>query len=253
MQIPGMPNWWLMPIETRIGMLTTGMRGKVGLKLLRLATWRAGVAWPPTSRAVLRRTVPGHLVGDRRARARRASTSTSTSTGEQCARYGLTVGDVQDVIETAIGGMTITTAIEGRSRLPVKPALPARAARRPPAPRPDAGRDARRARRSRCGELADDLRSSRRPADDQERGRAPAHQRPDRPGAPAWTSAPTSRPPAGRDRGRRRRRASSTIPTGTYAGLERAVPADGRRCAGRLKHDRAPDAGDHPGPDLRST
>ena len=31
--IPGMPNWWLMPIETRIGMLTTGMRGLLGVKV----------------------------------------------------------------------------------------------------------------------------------------------------------------------------------------------------------------------------
>jgi len=119
--IPGMPNWWLMPIETRIGMLTTGMRGKVGLKLYgkdlgeleRLATELEAVLQevPGTLSVIAERALGAYYLDldiDR----------------ERCAHYGLTVGDVQDVIETAIGGMTITTATLGRERVPVNVRYP---------------------------------------------------------------------------------------------------------------------------------
>ena len=121
MQIPGMPNWWLMPIETRIGMLTTGMRGKVGLKLYgqdlgeleTLATELEAVllAVPGTSSVIAERALGGHYLDVKVDR-------------ETCGRYGLTVGDVQDVIETAIGGMKVTTAIHGRERIPVNVRYP---------------------------------------------------------------------------------------------------------------------------------
>jgi Cu(I)/Ag(I) efflux system membrane protein CusA/SilA len=120
-QIPGMPNWWLMPIETRIGMLTTGMRGKVGIKLYgrdlseleSLATALESVLQgvPGTSSVIAERALGGFYLDidvDR----------------ERCGAYGLTVGDVQDVIETAIGGKTITTAIQGRERVPVNVRYP---------------------------------------------------------------------------------------------------------------------------------
>ena len=121
MQIPGMPNWWLMPIETRIGMLTTGMRGKVGLKLYgsdledlqALATDLESVLMTVkgTSSVIAERALGGHYLDvdiDR----------------EACGRFGLTTGDVQDVIETAIGGMQVTTAIHGRERIPVNVRYP---------------------------------------------------------------------------------------------------------------------------------
>ncbi len=120
-QIPGMPNWWLMPIETRVSMLTTGMRGKVGLKLYgddlgeleALATDLEALLHdvPGTSSVIAERALGGHYIDidvDR----------------EQCGTFGLTVGDVQDVIETAIGGMTISTAIEGRERVPINVRYP---------------------------------------------------------------------------------------------------------------------------------
>jgi len=115
-QVPGMPNWWLMPIETRIGMLATGMRGVLGLKLHgqdlgqleQLATDLEPLlkGLPGTSSVVAERALGGHYLDieiDRVA----------------CARYGLTTGDVEDVIQTAIGGLRVTTAIRGRSRIPV--------------------------------------------------------------------------------------------------------------------------------------
>ena len=115
-QVPGMPNWWLMPIETRIGMLATGMRGSLGLKLYgkdlaeleQLATDLEPIlkSVPGTSSVIAERAMGGNYLDIDIDRA-------------ECARHGLSVGDVQDVIQTAIGGMRVTTAIEGRSRIPV--------------------------------------------------------------------------------------------------------------------------------------
>ena len=120
-QIPGMPNWWLMPIETRVGMLATGMRGRLGLKLYgqdladlaRVATQLEQVLKdvPGTSSVIAERALGGHYLDlevDR----------------EACARHGVAVGDVQDVIQSAIGGMTVSTAIDGRSRIPIQVRFP---------------------------------------------------------------------------------------------------------------------------------
>lgn len=119
--IPGMPNWWLQPIETRIGMLTTGMRGLLGLKLYgtdlgRLA--ELGVQLeeilkevPGTLSVVAERAMGGHYLDIEVDRA-------------ACARYGLKVGDVQRIIETAVGGMNIATTVEGRYRFPINVRYP---------------------------------------------------------------------------------------------------------------------------------
>ncbi len=119
--IPGMPNWWLMPIETRIGMLTTGMRGLLGLKLY--GTDLDGLAEvaenienilrdvPGTGSVVAERALGGHYLDihvDRQA----------------AARHALEVGDVQRMIETAIGGMNIATTVEGRYRFPINVRYP---------------------------------------------------------------------------------------------------------------------------------
>ncbi len=119
--IPGMPNWWLMPIETRIGMLTTGMRGLLGLKLYgtdldQLA--KIGVQLeevlkdvPGTLSVVAERAMGGHYVD-------------ITVNRKECARYGLKVGDVQRMVETAIGGMNVATTVEGRYRFPINVRYP---------------------------------------------------------------------------------------------------------------------------------
>jgi len=119
--VPGMPNWWLMPIETRIGMLTTGMRGLLGLKVygtdleqlekvgLQLETVLKEV--PGTVSVVAERPMGGNyldIVVDR----------------DACARYGLKVGDVQRLVETAIGGINIDMTVEGRYRFPISVRYP---------------------------------------------------------------------------------------------------------------------------------
>ena len=119
--VPGMPNWWLMPIETRIGMLTTGMRGKVGLKLR--GTDLVELERFATELEAVLHEVPGTLsvLAERANGARYLDVDVDR---ESCARFGLTVGDVQEILQTAVGGRTVTTATRGRERLPVSVRYP---------------------------------------------------------------------------------------------------------------------------------
>jgi len=115
-RFPGLTNSWTMPIKTRIDMLSTGIKTPVGIK----------VSGPDLSvleslgeqiEATLRE-VPGTL-----------SVYSERVVGgnyldididrKKIARYGLTVGDVQDVIQTAIGGMNISQTVEGLERYPI--------------------------------------------------------------------------------------------------------------------------------------
>ena len=115
-RFPGVANAWPYPIENRLNMLATGIKTPVGIKILgpdlkmlgELAerTASAVQAVAGTISAYPERTVGGYYMDvdvDR----------------EAAARYGLTTGDVQDVVQTAIGGMTITTTVEGLQRYPV--------------------------------------------------------------------------------------------------------------------------------------
>ncbi|MCB0221894.1 MAG: efflux RND transporter permease subunit [Chrysiogenetes bacterium] len=115
-QVPGMPNLWWMPIQTRTEMLATGIRSNLGLKILgpdlkeiekvglKIEETLAGL--PGTRSAFAERVTGGYFIDFDIRR-------------EAAARYGLTVGDVERVIETGIGGMNITTTVEGRERYPV--------------------------------------------------------------------------------------------------------------------------------------
>ncbi len=116
LQIPGLSNAWTMPIKTRVDMLSTGIRTPVGIK----------VAGPDLKtleeigkeiEAVIRK-VPG-TVSAYSERILGGNYVDFKIKREEASRYGLTVGDVQDVIMTAIGGMEITTVVEGLERYPV--------------------------------------------------------------------------------------------------------------------------------------
>ena len=115
-RFPGVTNAWTMPIKTRIDMLSTGIKTPVGIKvsgpdlneLQRLAKSieQAMKTLPETLSAFGDRAVGGYYLDfdiDR----------------DDAARYGLTVGDVQDVIQSAIGGMNVTETVEGLERYPV--------------------------------------------------------------------------------------------------------------------------------------
>jgi Cu(I)/Ag(I) efflux system membrane protein CusA/SilA len=113
---PGMANIFWMPIQTRTEMLTTGFRTKLGIKVFGpdLATIQdLGVKietalgdFPNTRSVFAERTTGGYFLD-------------FTIKREAAARYGLTVSDVNDIIETAIGGKTIATTVEGRERYPI--------------------------------------------------------------------------------------------------------------------------------------
>jgi len=115
-RFPGLANAWTMPIKTRIDMLSTGIKTPIGIKvsgpdlneLQRIGEdiERVLKSLPDTASAYADRAVGGYYLDfdiDR----------------EQAARYGLTVGDVQDVIQSAIGGMNVTQTVEGLERYPV--------------------------------------------------------------------------------------------------------------------------------------
>lgn len=115
-RIPAFSNAWLFPIRTRIDMVTTGIRTPVGVKILgpKLdVIEKAGFEMerilqdvPGTRSAFFERVEGGYYVDFQVRR-------------QQAARYELTVGQINDVIESAIGGRTVTTTIEGRERFPV--------------------------------------------------------------------------------------------------------------------------------------
>jgi copper/silver efflux system protein len=116
LQFPGVSNAWTMPIKARIDMLSTGIRTPVGVKVFgadlaemeRLARQIEQVlrTVAGTSSAYAERVIGGYYLD-------------ITPDRDALARYGLMVGDVQDVIATALGGEAITTTVEGRERYTV--------------------------------------------------------------------------------------------------------------------------------------
>ena len=115
-QLPGVTNAWTMPIKARIDMLSTGIRTPIGIKVFgkelgemeRLAKEIEAVvkSVPGTTSAYAERITGGYYLDiepDRLA----------------LARYGLAVGDLQEVIATALGGDMVTTTVEGRERFSV--------------------------------------------------------------------------------------------------------------------------------------
>ena len=124
-QIPGLTNAWTMPIRTRIDMLSTGIRTPIGIKFMGSdLTELAGLAnaaanalksdpltSPNTTSAFPEKSVGGNYFDIEINR-------------DEIARYGLVVGDVQDVIMTALGGMTVTSTVEGLERYPVNVRYP---------------------------------------------------------------------------------------------------------------------------------
>jgi Cu(I)/Ag(I) efflux system membrane protein CusA/SilA len=114
--IPGLANTWTMPIIGRIDMLSTGIRTPLGLKVFGNNLAEIERIGLDIERVL--REVPG----TRSVFAERANTGyflDVTVNRDSIARYGLTVEDVQEVVQSAIGGMNLTTTVEGRERYPV--------------------------------------------------------------------------------------------------------------------------------------
>jgi Cu(I)/Ag(I) efflux system membrane protein CusA/SilA len=116
LRIPGVSNSWTMPIKGRTDMLSTGIRTPIGIKIFGPnlnVTQEIGEQIenalrnvPGTRNVYAERAVSGYYADFKIDR-------------DAVARYGLTVGDVEEVVETAIGGENISTTIEGRERFPV--------------------------------------------------------------------------------------------------------------------------------------
>ena len=116
LQFPGLPNVWTQPIRNRLDMLLTGIKTPVGIKIfganldeiqrLGEAIERALQRVPGTRSVYAERVAQGYFADIRINR-------------QAIARHGLTSGDVQDVIEAAVGGQNVTKTIEGRERYPV--------------------------------------------------------------------------------------------------------------------------------------
>ncbi len=115
-QIPGLNNAWTMPIKSRTDMLATGIKTPVGIKvaganlaeLERVASEVEAVIRqvPNTSSVFAERVMGGNYIEFNINR-------------DEIARYGLRVGDVQEVLEVALGGMPLTTTVEGLERYTV--------------------------------------------------------------------------------------------------------------------------------------
>jgi Cu(I)/Ag(I) efflux system membrane protein CusA/SilA len=116
LKIPGLSNYWTMPIRGRIEMLTTGIRTPVGLKIQgsdiqkiqEIGRQVEGVlsAVPGTRSVFAERTGDGYFLDvqwDRNA----------------LASFGLSVEEAQNALSTAVGGENVSTAIEGRERYPI--------------------------------------------------------------------------------------------------------------------------------------
>ncbi|MDD3518093.1 MAG: efflux RND transporter permease subunit [Chromatiales bacterium] len=115
-QFPGLTNAWVQPIKTRIDMLATGIRTPVGVKIAgddlaeiqrigteleRVIGGIEGVGSVYAERVIGGRYV--EVIPDR----------------VRAARYGLSVGDINGIVSMAVGGMNVTTSVEGRERYPV--------------------------------------------------------------------------------------------------------------------------------------
>ena len=121
LQFPGVSNAWTMPIKARLDMLATGIRTPIGIKVFgkdlvemeKLAKQIEAVVKqvPGTTSAFAERITGGFYINIEPDR-------------EQLARYGLAVGDLQDVIGTALGGEMVTTTVEGRERFGVNVRYP---------------------------------------------------------------------------------------------------------------------------------
>ncbi|MCZ6831950.1 MAG: CusA/CzcA family heavy metal efflux RND transporter [Gammaproteobacteria bacterium] len=120
-QFPGLANAWTMPIKTRIDMLSTGIKTPVGIKVSGPDLNTLQVISENIERAI--KTIPETLsaFGDRAVGGYYLDFDINR---EKAARYGLTVGQVQDVIESAIGGMNVTETVEGLERYPVNVRYP---------------------------------------------------------------------------------------------------------------------------------
>lgn len=121
LQVPGWGNIWTRPIQNRVDMLATGVRTMVGVKVF--GPTPEDIQKISDDVAKVLKTIrgavdvfPDQTVGE--------NYLEITIDRKKAARYGVTVQDIQDVIEVAVGGKEITMTVEGRQRFPVRVRYP---------------------------------------------------------------------------------------------------------------------------------
>ncbi len=116
-QLPGVSNIWTMPIINRIDMLTTGIRSEVGVKIFGNDLQVLEELGRKVADVI--RTVPGasNVYPEQVTSGQYLNVAVDRAAA---ARYGIGVGDIQEVVENAVGETTLTMTIEGRERFPVR-------------------------------------------------------------------------------------------------------------------------------------
>ncbi len=115
-KFPGVANAWTMPIKTRIDMLSTGIKTPIGIKVSGPDLTVLEKVAADIEQALTQLPETLSAFGDKAAGGYYLDFDIHR---EEAARYGLTTGDVQDVIQSAIGGMNVTQTVEGLERYPV--------------------------------------------------------------------------------------------------------------------------------------
>jgi len=115
-KLPGLSNTWVMPIRTRIDMLATGIKTPVGIKIA--GSDLSVIQSIGQQIETVLKQVPGttSVFAERVAGSRYVTIDIDRL---KAARYGLNIEDIQEIIETAVGGMNVTQTVEGRERYPV--------------------------------------------------------------------------------------------------------------------------------------
>ncbi|QEY52675.1 efflux RND transporter permease subunit [Legionella longbeachae] len=116
LELPGLSNAWVMPIRTRLDMLATGIKTPVGIKI-------AGPDLNTIQKLgeqieYILKTIPGtaSVFAERVSSSRYVTIDINRL---KAARYGLNIADVQELIETAVGGLNVSQTVEGRERYPI--------------------------------------------------------------------------------------------------------------------------------------
>ncbi|EBL4333328.1 TPA: Cu(+)/Ag(+) efflux RND transporter permease subunit SilA [Enterobacter kobei] len=115
-RLPGLANLWVPPIRNRIDMLSTGIKSPIGIKVS--GTVLSDIDATAQSIEAVAKTVPGVVsaLAERLEGGRYIDVDINR---EKASRYGMTVGDVQLFISSAIGGATVGETVEGVARYPI--------------------------------------------------------------------------------------------------------------------------------------
>ncbi len=115
-KLPGITNAWVMPIKTRIDMLATGIKTPIGIKVSGPSLTEIEKIGGEIERLLKPLSGTLSVYADRAAGGRYISIDIDR---KKAARYGLSIKDINQVVQTAIGGMTISESVEGRERYPI--------------------------------------------------------------------------------------------------------------------------------------